>query len=469
MVSFLPSNLKYAANAKLPDRNPESPQMPFSPDELDDIDDTIEQILIDSQSVKTSMKSQITSAYESIKKRFMGILDRVFEDIYEVGEHHSEYAKFELLCRDFQDKKSEFETDFSPETQSALCRSVVNLLCFDKAKQLYEFATPKSIQEILDQSAASFEEFYVDLETGQFSSFFRDLETKLNSIRVLDGDFLKHYTAEPGIKASGKHETDDSAHENTACFMKGLDKFRLKLMADECGEGPESEKGAVMSDQSLKDSLLQFSMNKSSRRRKDYFSCYLLNKQSHVMLIESEGFDRMCNTKELFTVDARSPNLDCKPLLELQSNVENLSVSPCDRFIGVSTDASEMFQLYRLSSLESPKAHRIFYTDRFKISKFVFVDSVEGAKLVFADVSGRLGVIDLEAFALDFMMGDLARVNSLFYVDRSSVLLLTNQNEFGILCLNTLSITGFARFTLEREYYRGYSRRNGESPKIFSH
>lgn len=97
------------------------------------------------------------------------------------------------------------------------------------------------------------------------------------------------------------------------------------------------------------------------------------------------------------------------------------------------------------------------------------MDSVKGAKLVFADVLGRLGVIDLEAFALDFMMEDLARVSSVFYVDQSSVLLLTNQNEFGIFCLNTLSITGFAGFTLKPEYYGGYSRRNGELLKIFSH
>ena len=462
-LKFLPSNLKYSANTRPLRQNAERLQLPFSPEELDSLDDAIEQIVSQNQSAKASIKSKIAAAYESLKRRFVRVLDNVFDDIQDFGECDSEYAKFELMCGDFQDKKSDYEMDASAQAQSALHRSLVNLLCFDKARGLFGFVTVESIEKTLGAYTEVFGKWFKELEEDDYSETFRSLEQQLNSARVNDDDFLRHFNAEPSSLRLQEARASDSQQQSKACFTARLDEYRLKLMQCAPGGGQESGDDALLPDKDFPRILEQFSKNSTNGRRKKSINCYILNRKPHILLFESGQTDSD-ETSRLFAADARSVDVSAEPVLDLGYKISSLSISPDDGYIGIMDDSDDAgFYLYGLSALGRVEAQRVSYTDQFDVSRFVFVDSPEGTKLVFVDARGQLGVIDLEACALDFLMAHSLKIQSLFYVDASSVLVFTEKDEFGLFCLDSLSITGLVRFTAQQFEETPDSYDRGES------
>ena len=218
-----------------------------------------------------------------------------------------------------------------------------------------------------------------------------------------------------------------------------------------------------MSDTNFPQITQKISKHISTRWTYDSFNCFVLNRTPQLLLVESYESD-YSRVSRLYTADARSSDVSLESVLDLLHKISSLSISPDDRYIGILDDPNRpRFYLYELSAMGPLAALRISYTDRFGISRFVFVDSPAGAKLVFVDAQNRLGVIGLEVCALEFLMAHSARVKAVFYVDQSSVLVYTKNAEFGLFCLASLSITGLVRLTPEQRNSSSDSSHDGGS------
>lgn len=172
-------HLNYSTHIK-PYYNPNKPDLPLTPALLSTLDEGVEERSASFEERSRLLRASIQASYEGIKGRFLGLLDSVYQEIYELVEEHSKYVKYGRVVRKYRESRETFKTENKKKTRDDLMSSVKNLFDFESLFRFPDLVDCKSIRAILRKSEEMFEDMILESkeELPEYPGFHSFLESK---------------------------------------------------------------------------------------------------------------------------------------------------------------------------------------------------------------------------------------------------------------------------------------------------
>ena len=425
-----PDTKYFSQNCKEKDEHPE-----ISLEDLEIMDEESEKVVQNYQEQKLSMTKQIQDCYEEIKQKFVSLLDSVFEEVFDLGNNHSKYAKFEHFLSSFQDAKNDYEMQTSDENQKKLGQSLRNLVNFEKSLFFQELTDSQSIQKILKHCQELFQNCLVSEKQGlaEYGTFSKKIRERRFNNENLTRVLKSSRGAEQGshIFLHGKSEISE--------ILKKFSSFEIKPENDSF----PNKFGSVLNN-------LTTHYGDCNLKSLFYF------RDNQILAeIESPGQGNSLVLQEI-NENEKISELSSVPLKE---KIRRIQFSPSKNFLGVEEiGGSSIFQVKnkKLVPLTQVMSHWI--------KSFTFVDHPLGESLVFISNKGKFSMFNLTQKRVMFFMKD-SGASSVHYLTGESVFLLINKKEFAVFSLREFAMTNVVKFLPNQTWENPYLISHRISPK----
>ena len=430
----------------------------FGPYELDEIEAVAQKVLDQTTELKLQLLKQFEKCYETVKNGFLDELERVSESVREMINRGSKWAVYEKMIFEFFDKKSDFEVDDTPANQYTLRHYLETLLSLESFLFFEELVDAHSLGAILTEFKGVFQksagnysdaqklkklrstikahsvgeqDFKTSLELGQFQLNLTDQRIQFESL----------WDAHPEIRKIKHRFTIKLPHLRTKQFyLLNPDSVSATLHRF-LGDPEMSRKYRQVTPMARQSHLFVCCRaRESSPESASLFAVPQSERESQPQTREEKAEPKPSAIFDLVNIFYRK-----QPLLTFRVGGHDgrCVVSASDSFLAFFIEAIGNWVVFEVQPEYS--SIQVIPRDAFQqkaVVDLVFVDWPQAEKLVFIDDKRFVVVFDLLSKRVDFEVKQ-ARVKSLHYLDRISVLLVRQNLQMGIFSLVDHTVTNW--------------------------
>lgn len=448
------SSTNYIKTKDLSEKDP-SEILPLTIDELDQIDEVSENIIQDFEKIKIQTNRKIEESQEKIKNQFLILLNSVYEEVFDLLENHSKYAKFNRLVSIFQDSKFEYETEPNVSNADNLLENTKNLFLLNESKSFNSLIDFKSIDKSIDKTERLFKSIFSTDKKN--CSNYPNFSNFINKKKISDDSLSKAISLiNIDIFRDSERKNEESLEEKMFVLDKDLDLLRIKNKIIKKEKKTKKEKIEFANE------MLEY-LNKNKTFDNSYIeSCAHVKDSLFLINYFHKQEDSMYNNN----MDKTNTNLVLKDfsLLNKRSSIngdEHLSklvvpgkvseivVCPNKTFLGIKR-ANNNSLIYKLSN-----TNLILLDDlkNYSIKDLLFVNSEENPKLFFLNSHGHLHCYNLKNRSIEVTTNFIS-FKSIHYVDQKNIFLITKNIEFGLYSVVNNCIVNLVNIELEETEQR---------------
>ena len=429
-MNYIPSSIHYSENENTPE-DLSKPIINFEPGELDQLDEIAERVITTFAEKKEKMHNSIQTSYQKIKKKFTTFLDKCFEEVYDLVNHHSKYNYFEQFVSRFQDAKSDYEMEETEESRTKLVDSLKNLFNLEDLLAFQNLVHSESLEKML-----------IDLESDYFHkllnpSLLRGVFTKTQKLLNLQKTDEQCLLSSIKLKNEGVFKEKNEFNLNT--FLKHeklVQKLQNKIT-------PNPVKGI---DQNLVYTKeIEFMLNLLNKKEDftdcKFEDCFYLFKSMFLFQKKLCEFDKDTNQFQIALVRVTN-EFNILDSLNIKKKVFSYACSPCKKYLIINMIDNESL----VFNIKDKKLRSLDNNSKKQMKGAIFVNSKTGLLLAYKDSYHFLKIFNLETNEKFFNICK-EKIKSIHYIDSTNVMLITENLRFGLLSTTSMSIINFVTLT----------------------